>query len=583
MSDKVNFLHELSIFENLERAEIEALAFRTVEYEYPDRAVVAYQRDAADRLYIVSSGQLEAHMLDERGQEVARFVYESGDSFDDRWLLHPNAHPATVRAIGNSRVMILRGESFRQFLEEYPDAISRLEPIFTAEDDEELVAGMSPEAWQAAGGVQSVSRSARGFKSAGLLTDELVEFKARRSRWLLAIKIFFPTLLMIFVPLFLVSFVFPSLSVDSSSTLATIFALIPALLFFVFVLFQLADWWNDYFLITDKRIIHYEFNLWRFHATVTESPISQVQSVTQRKPNLLTNLLDVGIVEIKTASASQFIVFEYISEPQEVEETINRLRRQVQALDAGIFQSSMRQVINEHFKIPEEYEMVPDEELLFDSAPNADFFNWLRQLFGYRIEKAGIITYRKHLLVLLYQTIVPALGLLLLLTAGYFFTNNYVRVLIAILFVTNFGWFLWQFLDWRNDTYQLTNRYVLDIDRMPIGFRESRVQAELGNIQNVSSDKPGLFAVLFNFGSVQIETAGAQSNLVFENVSNPNRIKSDIFQKLEAYRAKQKAAEAGRRQQEYGMLIDVYRQAVEQDRIPVRTPPRNGWEASGRD
>ena len=71
---------------------------------------------------------------------------------------------------------------------------------------------------------------------------------------------------------------------------------------------------------------------------------------------------------------------------------------------------------------------------------------------------------------------------------------------------------------------------------------------------------------------VTVDTAGAKADIVFEYVPNPEIIQGDIFQRLDDFRRQQRINEGSARRQEYALLIDVYRQAMEQQRIPPRTP-----------
>ena len=91
-------------------------------------------------------------------------------------------------------------------------------------------------------------------------------------------------------------------------------------------------------------------------------------------------------------------------------------------------------------------------------------------------------------------------------------------------------------------------------------------------MQNINSDRPNFLATLFNFGNVIIDTAGAQADIVFETVSNPNQVQSDIFKRRDEYRRLQAIKQGDQRRKEYAVLLDVYQQATEQHRIPRRTP-----------
>jgi hypothetical protein len=202
----------------------------------------------------------------------------------------------------------------------------------------------------------------------------------------------------------------------------------------------------------------------------------------------------------------------------------------------------------------------------------------IRRWAAWRVEENGVITYRKHLFVLLKQTLLPALlfvalvGLLIFLSVGLSLNSIWLLLLMGIPILASFALFVWRFEDWRNDIFQVSDRFVLDIDRAPFGFGESRKQAPIANVQNVNAERPNLWATLFNYGYVSVETAGAATDIVFENVPRPSAIQADIFQKLETFQQQQRLRQGAERREEYAVLLDVYRQATEQARIPQRTP-----------
>ena len=191
------------------------------------------------------------------------------------------------------------------------------------------------------------------------------------------------------------------------------------------------------------------------------------------------------------------------------------------------------------------------------------------------MEDGSTITYRKHLFVLLRNIAWPALMLLvtilliLLITRTFQVPFDQFWLLALIFFTANLGWLIWQVEDWRNDTFQLTDRLIIDIDRRPFGFGESRKQAALSNIQNVNASRPGLLQTLFNFGTVSIETAGVDSDITFEDVPNPSQIQSDIFKRLDEFQQAQRVKEGAQRRKEYAVLLDVSSTStMEQGHIP---------------
>jgi CRP-like cAMP-binding protein len=551
---KVEFLGQLPIFSELYVEELEALAQITDEYEFEAGAAIAYQRDIADKFYIVRSGRLFAQRVDERGIVRESRSYLPGDYFKDVWLFTPMTHEMTVNAAAPGRMLVIEEKKFLPFLINNPGILDALqlseEALYEAEHTQAALPG-------------------REAKKLNLLTDEIVEFNERRTIYLLVIQIIFPVIF--WAILGVAAF---DLWFSDRHILAVLAGIFSAILFLV-VVFLYLDWSNDYFVITNKHLVHNEFDLRRFQVTVNKIPIDQVQSVEILRPNLFQTLLNVGNAKITTASRAGVLNFDYIHDPKVVEETINKLRQRVRAMDAGRVQAVMRSSIEEHFDAPPAYKRVSDPEVLqtAEFGSQMSFGERFRRWISSRVEDGNTITYRKHIFTILVRTWWQIiLGNLLL--AGAFLTPTlWLAVVFVVLGAIDLGVFIWRFEDWRNDTFQVTDRYVIDIDRQPFGFGESRKQAELGNVQNVNADRPGLLQTILNFGNVHIETAGASADITFEQVANPSRVQSDIFQRREQYSQSQRFREGQQRRKEYAVFIDAYQQAGEQNRLPSRRTP----------
>jgi hypothetical protein len=180
--------------------------------------------------------------------------------------------------------------------------------------------------------------------------------------------------------------------------------------------------------------------------------------------------------------------------------------------------------------------------------------------FKLRVEDSGTITYRKHWFVLLRQVSQPTLVVLLiafgmiarLLTlAGTpdqrLFDGSKtppidtVMLTLPILLIPVVLWWIYQYLDWRNDIFQVTADEILDIDKKPFGA-ESRRAAPLENILSTESERLGLAGYLLNYGTVYITVGGA--NLDFEDVLDPTAVQADIDRRREARVAQRREFEA---------------------------------------
>lgn len=577
VTERAEFLSRLAVFEDLTDEELAALARIVEEYSFSRGSVIAYQRDVADCLYIVREGRLFATAVDDNGIVRDSRSYFTGDYFEDRWLFVQEAHPATVKGGSDGRLYIIRGEKFLQFLNTHPGVLNRLAP--DVDDDGNVLLGLSEEAWELAQKTRITAD--RASAAISLLPDELVEFQARRSYYYLLLRVLLPALGLLIVP----TAAFILLGAQESTALGGNLRLVVAgLLFVVFLgltLFQYLDWYNDYFVITNKHLAHKEFSLLTFQSNIIKVPIDQIQSVEIDRPTFLSNLLNFGTARVTTAASVGVVYFDNIDNPGRVQATLNALRQRVRELDAGRVQATMRESLESHFHARPN--LVPvkgedDEETAVTPQPGLSIWQKIYRMYAWRVEDNGIITYRKNLLVLLQQISLP-IGFMLavlfidwILITFFNFTISSLILGSGLLFIILLGWLIWRAEDWRNDTFQVTDEFVVDIDRKPFGFGESRKQAPLSNVQNVNAIRPNFWATLFRYGHVKIETAGATADITFENVSNPTQIQSDIFRKRDQYRARQRIKEGANRRKEYAVLLDVYKQAIEQERLPRRTP-----------
>ena len=570
MTSKQEFIAGLPLFADLSEAAQAAVARVAREYAFEPNAVIAYQRDVAGSFYIVKEGRLFARAIDPNGIARDTRSYTPGQYFNDLWLFLPGIHSATVKGAEPGRLLIINSADFLGLLEEYPVIIDDLAP----RDDGDIHYGLSEAAWREAQKLK-LRRRVRASSAAALLPEERVEFFARRSRWLLAGRLVMPILLILLA--IVVAIIMPidtglqrALKIGAPVGLTLIGG--------VWVALRVIDWRGDYFIITNRHLTHHEFELRRFRVRLVKIPIGQVQTVEVLKPSLLANAFNVGSARVTTAAVTGNVLFDYIDNPLKVKDVLERLTGLYRSVESAQTQAMMRQSLEKHFGM--DAPIKPQDET-GPPPPRArrpeSLLTRLRRRYGWRVVEGNTITYRKSIFVLIKRIAVPLLVLISLAVfvglALYLDVTPWVIGLVVT--IVGFGDMLgliWQVEDWRNDIFQLTDRFVIDLDRVPFGFGESRKQAAISNIQNVDATRPGFFPTLFNYGFVSIDTAGAKSDIVFDYVPNPELIQSDIFQRLDDFRRQQRINEGSARRQEYALLIDVYRQAMEQQRIPPRTP-----------
>jgi uncharacterized membrane protein YdbT with pleckstrin-like domain len=101
--------------------------------------------------------------------------------------------------------------------------------------------------------------------------------------------------------------------------------------------------------------------------------------------------------------------------------------------------------------------------------------------------------------------------------------TGYVVFSTLFWYLGAFGFVLAKFLGWFFNIYIVTNERVVDIDFFYLLYKNFS-QAELNKVQDISFSSGGIFATLFNYGDVIVETAGESPNLEFTKVPYPERV-----------------------------------------------------------
>jgi hypothetical protein len=134
-------------------------------------------------------------------------------------------------------------------------------------------------------------------------------------------------------------------------------------------------------------------------------------------------------------------------------------------------------------------------------------------------------------------------------------TRAAVALIGLVFFIVLFGWWLYQFQDWRNDLYQVTPTQIVDIYRKPLG-RETRDSAELDKVQGLESERPNLVGRLLNFGNVRISIVGKE--LTFDDVYDPLNVQEDIQRRIESFKARRRELDSRQRREELVDLLSAY-------------------------
>ena len=123
-----------------------------------------------------------------------------------------------------------------------------------------------------------------------------------------------------------------------------------------------------------------------------------------------------------------------------------------------------------------------------------------------------------------------------------------------------FPWWLYNYVDWRNDIYQVTDRSIFDIERRPFGT-ESKKSAALENILSLEHERIGFLGYILNVGNVLINVGEAK--FTFNDVYDPARVQQDVFSRMQLVRFKKQQEEVARERDRILKLLEIYHQEMD--------------------
>jgi len=198
--------------------------------------------------------------------------------------------------------------------------------------------------------------------------------------------------------------------------------------------------------------------------------------------------------------------------------------------------------------------MEPKSAQVFKSSHSEEsnsIADMLARFFNLRSEKEDSVIFHTHWWILIRKTFLPALFILgivmviILRLIGFFTTVPDTVVYVGGLILAFLGWVWWfyQFQDWQNDVYILTDDQLIDVYRKPLG-NEDRRSAPVKNIQTVEFERKGFINILLNFGTVKIKIGNEE--LTFDNVYQPSQVQSEIYARYRFYQEKSKRSDQER-------------------------------------
>ncbi len=540
-------LNLIDVFSDLDEVQLAKIAsrFKTIRLE-PWQPLFIH-REPEDDFYIVQSGSVFVSD-DSEEQEPERI--NPGEYFIEEALLYGRSEGAYITTDVTTELFLLEEVEFYQLVSEFP----QVKPWLARNPESQYLVKNRDFSW--------------------LGKDEIIAFVARKHEMIFVFSLIGPIIFFL-AALGIISVVSVA---DVSSTIWTTGAacsILLALASVVWGIWNWIDWGNDYYIVTDQRVVWVEKVIWLYESR-DEAPLTTILAINTTT-TFLGRWLHYGSVIVKTFTGE--ITFRNLKNPQKMVDFIREYRDRVQK---GSERREKRKIDLEVRQRLGWEEGEGAGGLAEGASPGEDsqkvkenlWQKYFKNIFTMRFEEGDVITYRKYWPTLFGKIWLPTLLIFLVIIAMGIIVNFFMigqtsaqvaEILLGacaalILFVL-IPWWIYRYIDWRNDIYQVTDKSIFDIERRPLGT-EVRKAAPLSNILSLEHERVGFLGYMLNYGFVTINVGETQ--FVFRNVHDPAQVQQDIFKRLNALRREKEKADATKQRQRFVDVIEVYHRSAEE-------------------
>lgn len=498
---------------------------------------------AAKYLYMIFEGEIE--ILKEENQTINKknHLY-LGDWFGEDIFLNKRLRQTSARALKDTLLVRISSASISTFLR----------------DNQAVRAGLQPF-------IASYQLLVKNRQNLDFETES-IHFIGQPHRLYLVIKacFFFMVSAAACTGLYYLSSAYMLSAVILRWSIAIIFGIYLGWFFWNFF-----EWANDLYIFTDRRVINQERGLILFESR-EETPLDAILSLNS-KMNIIGRNFGFGELFIKTFTGS--LRLKNVPNINEVRSLLEYLIEQNKNRNHQVEKKDFENVLRDRMGLEKETgiesEPQPSHVPQFSPVSSPKSVNFLNRLFGIKRIEGETVIYRTHWLFLLRKTIFPFLILLSLILAAFYLGANHIDIsrnqvlfgLYAAVQISTVLWWLYQYMDWRNDQYMVTPEQIIDLYRKPLGLEDKRT-APLENIQSIRYQRQGLLGLMFNFGTVYVKVGN--EDFTFDNVSNPLDIQQTLFGYLERANLVEKKTDLTEQQRQMADWMDAYQRFT--DRHP---------------
>ncbi len=564
--EKLEHISRLPLFSELETDEIALLEPLFHEETYRAGDYIYRQAERTYALYLFVSGRGRLLRVGPDGIERKGADVDPGEFVGEKSLFLHDERPNSLLVVREATVLVLARRDFEDFIRRYPNIKARL----NVRDDIIVKVPERDFAWLNRGEIvlRFTHRHIWAFwrRAAAAIPIAILMFTAAIVIWLTPV-----------IP-------------DALAALPLLLAVVLPILYIAYCYF---DWLNDWFVITNQRVLREERILLTFTEMRQQAPLNSIQSVHTQRTGYLDARLNFGNLVIATAGSAGNVVFNLVPDPDGLAAIINRETSRSGAHRAASDREKIRTEIDRFLGvnalnrshsdvIPQPGERAPDVEPITPvlTSWQERWNQWMTYLdVRVRVDEGYRIVYRRHWLILLRNIFGPFFFLMVALVAALMAVrwrhewpwNAFHPLTLLLAFIAAFGgllfWLWFEFADWRDDQYIVEDTMLTKIHRRPLWLQNIESHVPIRNIQNVDVRVTGFWQQMLSYGTVIVQTAAETAGLgtgqtTFSYIYQPYALQDDILRRLREGTVRQEEDEQTMVAEQIARWLAVYHQAT---------------------
>lgn len=531
-------LKNTHLFRKLADAALEDLADQFEVSTYSAGTTIFKQGEKADSFYMILDGSVKVVRLHNgKTRDLAMLV--KGDYFGEEALITHHPRSATIVASADTTLLRLTSAQFNQIVRSTPHL------------RDNLIVAISSR------------HLARGKTLTWLNPGEVVYVMARKHPFFLWMNLAMPGIALLAAIVLTVVLYFYLLPGLATGLVIGGISIVAALAWLVW---NGVDWGNDYYIVTNQRVVWLEVVAGVYDSRM-EAPLTTILSVGLNTDQIGRS---IGYGDVMVRTFTGLILFHHVQDPEQVasmiEEHWQRAKISTREQEGHAMEQAIRQRLGLVPSPP--VQAKTDGRGKKSSAKGGIFRSIFADFYNVRITEGGVVTYRKHWYVLLQHTwlqmaLIALMIVFLVVRIIGMITFPSLDAVIAfsvVVLLIVFCWYIYNYIDWRNDIYQVTTEQIVDIEKKPFG-NEQKKSAPLESILSIEYERLGLLGILLNFGTVKITVGGTKFDFFY--VYNPSQVQQDIFQRMEERKVKKKQAETEAERERVSEWLAAYHRGLE--------------------